>query len=120
MIAALLLAAALLAATYLLWRNEESARDERRQQVFGMAVERVVSSLSDRIASFEMVLRGVKGYREGSNAIDFAEFHVYADALNLRSATGWKCTNVVKRLDETRIVRVEHCTSFSDKVTAAN
>ena len=83
MIAALLLAAALLAATYLLWRNEESARDERRQQVFGMAVERVVSSLSDRIASFEMVLRGVKGYREGSNAIDFAEFHVYADALNL-------------------------------------
>jgi hypothetical protein len=38
----------------------------------------------------------------------------YADALDLRSASGWKCLFVAERLDETRIVRLEHCTAMSD------
>ncbi|HRR40209.1 MAG TPA: N4-gp56 family major capsid protein [Syntrophales bacterium] len=42
----------------------------------------------------------------------------YADALNLRSASGWKCTLAAKLLDESRIVRVEHCTSMSSLAVA--
>ncbi len=44
----------------------------------------------------------------------------YADELDLRSATGWKCTLAAKRLVEPYMVRVEHCTSFSDRVTCGN
>ena len=83
MIVALLLAVVLLSATYLFWHNEERARSERRLHVFGTAVERVVSNLSDRMSAFEMVLRGVKGYYEGSDNIDPAEFRAYVEALNL-------------------------------------
>jgi diguanylate cyclase (GGDEF)-like protein/PAS domain S-box-containing protein len=83
MIAAPLLALVLLGVTSLFWLNEERARHERRVHVFGTAVERVVSNLSDRLAAFEIVLRGVKGYYEGSDTIDPAEFHAYFEALKL-------------------------------------
>lgn len=83
MVAALLLTLVLLCATYLVWHNVERARHERRLQIFGTAVERVVSNLSDRMAAYEMVLRGVKGYYEGSDSIDHREFRAYVEALKL-------------------------------------
>lgn len=83
MIVAPLLAGALLIATYFVWNNVEQARHERRLQTFGVAVDRVVSNLSDRIAAYELVLRGVKGYYEGSHSIHPQEFRSYVKALNL-------------------------------------
>ncbi|WP_210484964.1 hypothetical protein, partial [Pantoea ananatis] len=83
MIAAVVLSLLLLAVTYLVWQGVERARDERRLQAFALSVDRVVSNLSDRIAAYEMVLRGVKGYYEGSDSIDQQEFQAYVEALHL-------------------------------------
>lgn len=83
MIAAVLLAGLLLGATFLLWNSVERSRADRRQQVFGAAAERVVTNLTDRMAAYEMVLRSLKGYYEGSDHIDQREFHAFVEALRL-------------------------------------
>lgn len=41
-----------------------------------------------------------------------------ADPLNQRSSVGWKAFSTAKILDETRIVRIESCSSFSASATA--
>ncbi|MET0210886.1 MAG: CHASE domain-containing protein, partial [Burkholderiaceae bacterium] len=78
-----LLVLVLLAFTYLYWANEERAGQERRRQTFNAAVEQVVSNLSDRMAAYEIVLRGVKGYFDGSDRISHPEFRAYVHALQL-------------------------------------
>lgn len=42
------------------------------------------------------------------------------DPLNQRSAVGWKGTLVAKRLAEPYMIRIEHFTTLSDMITAAN
>jgi len=77
------LAAVLLGVTYLYWANEERTGQERRVHTFNTAVDRVVSNLSDRMAAYEIVLRGVRGYFDGSESISHQEFQAYVDALQL-------------------------------------
>jgi len=83
MAAAPLLALVLLTATYLFWHNAEEQLHDRRNQVFASAVDRLESNLLDRMTTFEMVLRGIEGYYEGSDGIDHKEFLTYYKALQL-------------------------------------
>lgn len=78
-----LLSAALLGITYLYWHHAEQLQDTRRRQNFDAAAERVVSGLRDRMGAYEMVLRGLKGYVDGSSTIDQNEFTAYVEALQL-------------------------------------
>lgn len=41
-----------------------------------------------------------------------------ADPLNQRSSIGWKAMSVAKILDDTRLVRIESCSTFSASATA--
>ncbi len=76
------------------------------------------------LASYATLIFGAGAYGatelEGGGLTHIVKQLGYADELNLRSATGWKCTLAAKRLVEPYMVRVEHCTSFSDRVTAGN
>ena len=106
MIAAVVLTLVLLGVTYLVWEGVERSRDERRLQAFGMAVERVVSNLSDRMAAYEMVLRGAKGYYEGSDSIDQREFHAYVEALHLpQTRPGLQGVALLARVAEPEDIR---------------
>lgn len=76
------------------------------------------------VAAYATMILGAGAYGatelEGGGLQHIVKQLGYADELNLRSATGWKGTLVAKRLVEPYMIRVEHCTSFSDRVTAAN
>ena len=74
----------LLGFNYVYWRQEQRALDIRRTQSFERAVDRTLTTLSDRMDAYEMVLRGVKGFFDASDRISHAEFRAYVDALQLR------------------------------------
>lgn len=77
------LSAALLGVTYLYWHHAEKVQEARRQQNFEAAAERLVSGLRGRMGGYEMVLRGLKGYVDSSEAIEPGEFSAYVAALQL-------------------------------------
>ncbi|HEY9207559.1 MAG TPA: EAL domain-containing protein [Acidovorax sp.] len=77
------LAIFLLGLTFLYWQAAEREAGAKRQQAFAASVARIVDSLKDRMATYELLLRGVKGYYDGSNDIDRDEFHAYVGALRL-------------------------------------
>ncbi len=73
----------LLGLTFLYWQAAEREAGAKRRQAFTTSADRIVYSLKDRMAAFELVLRGVKGYHNGSGSIDRDEFHAYVGALRL-------------------------------------
>jgi diguanylate cyclase (GGDEF)-like protein/PAS domain S-box-containing protein len=70
--------------TFLYWQSAESGAHAKREQNFQAAADQIAYNLQDRMATYEVVLRGVKGYFEGSERIDRAEFQAYVGALQLR------------------------------------
>ncbi|KAB2900832.1 MAG: EAL domain-containing protein [Burkholderiaceae bacterium] len=79
-----LLTAAMLGLTFLYWQGESAAARERQRRSFDRAAEQIASNLKDRMAAYEVVLRGLKGYFDGSEAVSRTEFHAYVEALRLR------------------------------------
>ena len=77
------LAVFLLGLTFLFWQAAEREAGAKRRQEFTASADRIVDSLKDRMAAFELVLRGVKGYHDGSDSIDRNEFRAYVEALRL-------------------------------------
>jgi PAS domain S-box-containing protein len=70
--------------TFLYWQSEEKSSRAKQEQNFQAAADQIAYNLKDRMATYEVVLRGVKGYFEGSERIDRAEFQAYVGALQLR------------------------------------
>ena len=67
------------------WQSEEKNARAKREQNFEVAADQIAYNLKDRMATYEVVLRGVKGYFEGSERIDRAEFQAYVSALQLQA-----------------------------------
>ena len=67
------------------WQSEEKNARAKREQNFEVAADQIAYNLEDRMATYEVVLRGVKGYFEGSERIDRAEFQAYVSALQLQA-----------------------------------
>ena len=85
--------------TALYWHTERLAHQHRKQQAFAMAVDRMAFSFKSRMDTYKMVLRGVKGYHDGSEQIDLREFQAYVAALNLQDTVpGLQGIAYVKRL----------------------
>ncbi|BEP91835.1 hypothetical protein GmRootA79_02190 [Acidovorax sp. A79] len=79
-----LVAALMLGLTFLYWQSEERGARAKREQNFQVAADHIAYNLADRLATYEVVLRGVKGYFEGSERIDREEFQAYVGALQLQ------------------------------------
>ena len=69
--------------TYLYWSTEHRRESEKLKESFEAASERVLYNVRDRMAGYELVLRGVRGYFEGSERVDREEFQAYVRALEL-------------------------------------
>ncbi|WP_440112215.1 bifunctional diguanylate cyclase/phosphodiesterase [Acidovorax sp. BL-A-41-H1] len=78
-----MLAAVLLGITFLYWQTAARSAHDKRERNFEVAADHIASNIKDRMAVYEMVLRGVKGYFEGSDQIDREEFQTYVSALRL-------------------------------------
>ena len=76
-----LIALLTLGLTFLYWQSEEKNTRAKREQNFEVPADQIAYNLKDRMATYEVVLRGVKGYFEGSERIDRAEFQAYVSAL---------------------------------------
>ncbi|WP_087745760.1 MULTISPECIES: hypothetical protein [unclassified Acidovorax] len=60
----------LMGLTFLFWQAADREVEAKKRQAFTASADRIVDSLKDRMATFELVLRGVKGYYDGSDSID--------------------------------------------------
>ena len=79
-----LIALLTLGLTFLYWQSEERNAQTQRDENFQAAADQIAYNLKDRMTTYQVVLRGVKGYFEGSERIDREEFQAYVEALQLR------------------------------------
>lgn len=70
----------LLGLTFLYWQGAQREADAKRHQAFAVSVERIVSSLKDRMAPTNWCC-SAWGYYDGSDSIDRDEFEAYVQAL---------------------------------------
>ena len=66
---------------YLYWRAEEREVNDRRWRDLQISADQIAYNLRDRMAAYELVLRGVKGYFDGSERIDREEFQAYVGCV---------------------------------------
>ena len=80
----LLVALLTLGLAFLYWQSEERSALAKHTRNFEVAADQIAYNLQDRMATYEVVLRGIKGYFEGSERIDREEFRAYVQALQLQ------------------------------------
>ena len=81
---ALLVSALMLAITFWYWHGAKNETIAKRQHSFELEVDRINRGIRDRLATYELVLRGFKGYFAGSVQISRDEFFAYVQALQLQ------------------------------------
>ena len=73
----------MLGATFGYWQNEKHRRTAQRQEGFAQAADQMALSIQRRLSSFELALRGVKGFVENSDVVMRSEYRSYVQALQL-------------------------------------
>ncbi len=72
-----------LSVTYLLWQHEQRNAVLDQQERADFNLREASSSIEQRIAAYEQVLRGVQGLFAASGKVEREEFKTYVDALQL-------------------------------------
>lgn len=80
---ALLVSILMLTITFWYWHGAKNETIEKRQHSFDLEVDRINRGIQDRLATYELVLRGIQGYFAGSAQINRDEFFAYTQALQL-------------------------------------
>jgi diguanylate cyclase (GGDEF)-like protein/PAS domain S-box-containing protein len=73
-----------LAVTGVYWQAEENEVNERADHALNTAADQTVSVISQRLRSYELALRGVKGLLESSQQVTTEEFRRYVKSLQLQ------------------------------------
>jgi PAS domain S-box-containing protein len=82
------------------WQKEEQQTATQRERAFRLAADNAQMLLSQRLMRFESILRGAKGFYEGSEFVARADFKRYVDALQLdRAGRGLQGISIVLRVD---------------------
>ncbi|MDO9239272.1 MAG: EAL domain-containing protein [Methylicorpusculum sp.] len=71
--------------TVTLWRHAEQQRIEHLRSAFESSADMATQTIRNRINNFSVVMRGVKGFFEGSDYISTEEFRAYIQALNVQT-----------------------------------
>lgn len=79
----LLLLGVSLSVTALLWQHEQHNAAIDRQKSFDFNLREATSSIEQRMAAYEQVLRGVQGLYAASGEVERSAFQVYVDTLQL-------------------------------------
>ena len=74
----------MLSLTFAHWRSEERASSERREIDLRVAADRMAYNLADRMASYELVLRGLGGTSKAPERIDREEFQTYVRSCSCK------------------------------------
>jgi len=69
--------------TYLLWRHEQHNIALDQEKSFDFNLREASSSIEQRMAAYEQVLRGAQGLYAASGEVTFSEFRTYIDTLQL-------------------------------------
>lgn len=72
-----------LGATYGLWRSAQIAALKDLQNDFDFHVREITDGIEKRMGTYEQVLRGTRGFLDGSTDVTHARFRSYIAALNL-------------------------------------
>jgi PAS domain S-box-containing protein len=70
-----------LAATGWLWHHERQTQDRHLRDIFDFGVRQTATRIEQRMASYEQMLRGVRGLFEASDKVTREDFAHYVDAL---------------------------------------
>lgn len=70
-----------LALTGWLWRHEQQSLDTSLRANFDFSVRQTTSRIEQRLAAYEQMLRGARGFFEASSEVTSDDFHNYVDAL---------------------------------------
>jgi diguanylate cyclase (GGDEF)-like protein/PAS domain S-box-containing protein len=70
-----------------LWRDAQQTETAGLQAEFAAAADQIAHIFLNRIIAYEVVMRGVKGYFEGSKSITRDEFRTYVQDLQIQEKT---------------------------------
>jgi PAS domain S-box-containing protein len=80
---AILIFALSLLATFVLWNSAQTSARQKLRDDFDFRVREIADRIQQRMAAYEEVLRGTKGFLLGSSHVDHDAFHFYVEALRL-------------------------------------
>jgi len=99
--------------TYQLWSN---ARDDNLQKLSSAledSADVTVSNLQARFNAILVIMRGVKGFIDGSDIVKPNEFHTYIKSLNLGDRFGVRGIALVELIDNAR--KTTHITDVKNR-----
>lgn len=79
----LLITLIMLGVTFLYWQTEEREWTEKRQLGFAATTGQMTDNIRQRLLSYELILRSVKGFFEGSDFVSREEYRRFIDTLQL-------------------------------------
>ena len=90
----------LLGTALLYWQGQERQTAERVSQDFQRAADSAAYNLKDRLESYELILRGLKGLFDSSEDISREEFQTYIETLQLKDKKpGLQGASLIRWLD---------------------
>jgi diguanylate cyclase (GGDEF)-like protein len=106
----------MLGVTFVYWKNEEQQLTAKRKDGFTQAADQITLSIDRRLTTFELALRGVKGFIEGSDSVSRSEYRSYFQALQLRETQpglqGVAIATLVNQADRDRHIVEMHERGF--------
>lgn len=73
----------MLGMTFLVWRSEQAEVRQKRTAAFETAASQIASNVQERLSSFELILKGTKGFYEGSDDVTREEFSSFYKSFSL-------------------------------------
>ncbi|KQP36233.1 EAL domain-containing protein [Pseudorhodoferax sp. Leaf274] len=103
-VAAGLTSLALAVVPLLYWQNRQHDAEHVLQMLVAQQADGAVADVQTQLRAFELVMRGVKGFFEGSDAVDAAEFSAFVGSLALqRTAPGLQGVGFVAHLHDAAV-----------------
>lgn len=103
--------------TYSLWASAQREDSKKLRANLEYSADVAATNIYNRINAFQVVMRGVKGYIDGSNEVTTDEFHQYVQSLQLNTYTGLKgvaLVQLVKDADKASHIKEKRQHGFPD------
>ncbi|MEQ1531241.1 MAG: CHASE domain-containing protein, partial [Methylococcales bacterium] len=104
--------------TLVLWRDAQQQMQRGLQAEFNTAADQIAHNILKRVTTYEVVMRGIKGYFESSELITRAEFQTYFRDLKIQEKTpgvqGIGLVLMVQQADKAKHESLIHKQGFPD------
>lgn len=104
------------ALTAVLWKDEKRHQSRALKADLEYATDQVASNILGRLEDYEVVMRGVKGYLDGSQEVTVEEFRAYVKSLRLpekkSGVQGVGLVTIVQNADKAKHIAAIHKIGF--------